>query len=211
MQLRYYTITAPTAGIVGDVPARVGMQVSPQTVLTTIEQNDTLEVYVYVPVERSARSENRPAAARDEQRRPRHAGGDDRSTSSRRAWTRQTQSILVKGAGAESGRQPAVVAVRPRAHRLEDRRRARRAGDGGARASAASTSRSSPRTPDGKLVAQQRAIKVGPIVGDNYPVLDGLKPGEQVVVSGVAEARGRRADRAAPDRPALSPARQPQP
>ena len=46
VQLRYYTITAPTSGIVGDVPARVGMQVSPQTMLTTIEQNETLEVYV---------------------------------------------------------------------------------------------------------------------------------------------------------------------
>ena len=36
----------------------------------------------------------------------------------------------------------------------------------------------------GALAAKQRAIKVGPIVGDNYPVLDGLKPGERVVVSG---------------------------
>jgi len=40
--------------------------------------------------------------------------------------------------------------------------------------------------PDGKtgLVAKQRAIKVGPISGDNYSVLDGLKPGDRVVVSG---------------------------
>ena len=36
----------------------------------------------------------------------------------------------------------------------------------------------------GALIAKQRAIKVGPIVGDNYPVLDGIKPGERVVVSG---------------------------
>ena len=34
------------------------------------------------------------------------------------------------------------------------------------------------------LVARQRAIKVGPIVGDNYAVLDGIKPDERVVVSG---------------------------
>jgi RND family efflux transporter MFP subunit len=37
----------------------------------------------------------------------------------------------------------------------------------------------------GKLVAKQRAIKVGPIVGENYPVLDGIKPGDRVVISGV--------------------------
>ena len=30
--------------------------------------------------------------------------------------------------------------------------------------------------PNGQLVAHQRAIKVGPIVGDNYAVLDGIKP-----------------------------------
>ena len=34
------------------------------------------------------------------------------------------------------------------------------------------------------LVARQRAIKVGPIVGDNYVVLDGIKPNERLVVSG---------------------------
>jgi len=38
---------------------------------------------------------------------------------------------------------------------------------------------------NGKLVAKQRAIKVGPIVGDDYAVLGGIKPGERVVVSGV--------------------------
>jgi multidrug efflux pump subunit AcrA (membrane-fusion protein) len=39
---------------------------------------------------------------------------------------------------------------------------------------------------DGKpaLVARQRPLKVGPIVGEDYPVLEGLKPGERVVVSG---------------------------
>ena len=36
----------------------------------------------------------------------------------------------------------------------------------------------------GALSAKQRAIKVGPIVGDTYPVLDGIKPGDRVVVSG---------------------------
>ena len=37
----------------------------------------------------------------------------------------------------------------------------------------------------GQLVARQRAIRVGPIVGDDYAVLSGIKPGEKVVTSGV--------------------------
>jgi len=36
----------------------------------------------------------------------------------------------------------------------------------------------------GRLVAKQRAIKVGPIAGDSYSVVEGLKPGDRVVVSG---------------------------
>src|SRR5207248_9510775 len=54
VQLRYFTVTAPTAGIVGDVPVRVGNQVTPQTLLTTIDQNETLEANVSVPIERAA-------------------------------------------------------------------------------------------------------------------------------------------------------------
>jgi RND family efflux transporter MFP subunit len=53
VQLRYFTVTAPTSGIVGDVPVRVGNQVTPQTLLTTIDQNDTLEANVSVPIERA--------------------------------------------------------------------------------------------------------------------------------------------------------------
>src|SRR5262245_6733731 len=41
--LRYFTVTAPTDGVVGDVPVRVGNQVTPQTVLTSIDENTTLE------------------------------------------------------------------------------------------------------------------------------------------------------------------------
>ena len=36
----------------------------------------------------------------------------------------------------------------------------------------------------GALVARQRALRVGEIVGNDYVVLDGIKPGERVIVSG---------------------------
>jgi len=50
----------------------------------------------------------------------------------------------------------------------------------------------------GKLVAKQRAIKVGPIMGDNYPVLDGLKAGERIVTSGTMKLADGAAIQAAP-------------
>ena len=51
--LGYYQVLAPTSGVVGDVPVRVGMRVSPETLLTTVDQNQNLEVYVAVPLERA--------------------------------------------------------------------------------------------------------------------------------------------------------------
>src|SRR6185295_16668703 len=49
--LGYYRVTAPTAGVVGDIPVRTGDSVTKSTVLTTIDQNAGLEVYINVPVQ----------------------------------------------------------------------------------------------------------------------------------------------------------------
>ncbi|HEY9774065.1 MAG TPA: efflux RND transporter periplasmic adaptor subunit [Planktothrix sp.] len=50
--LGYYIIKAPFAGVVGDVPVKVGTFVNTQTQLTSVTQNKPLEVYVEVPVEK---------------------------------------------------------------------------------------------------------------------------------------------------------------
>jgi RND family efflux transporter MFP subunit len=52
-QLAYYNLTAPFAGVVGDIPVHIGDYVSPQTLLTTVDENSELEAYVYVPTERA--------------------------------------------------------------------------------------------------------------------------------------------------------------
>ncbi len=69
VSLAYYGVTAPTAGVVGDIPVRVGDSVTRSTVLTTIDQNAGLEVYISVPVQQAAASEGRPS--RPPPRRPR--------------------------------------------------------------------------------------------------------------------------------------------
>jgi RND family efflux transporter MFP subunit len=51
-QLGYYDIRAPFNGVVGDIPVHVGDYVSPTTVLTTVDENADLEAYIYVPTER---------------------------------------------------------------------------------------------------------------------------------------------------------------
>jgi multidrug efflux pump subunit AcrA (membrane-fusion protein) len=56
-QLRYYTIKAPQAGIIGDIPTKIGDYVTnaggSPTPLLTITQNQELEVNIQVPLERA--------------------------------------------------------------------------------------------------------------------------------------------------------------
>jgi RND family efflux transporter MFP subunit len=182
VQLRYYTVAAPTAGIIGDVPMRVGTVVTPQTLLTTIDQNETLELYVSVPIERARQLANGLPV------RVFSSDGTEQLAATTIGFISphvddQTQSVLVKGTVRNpDGRLRSSQFVRARiiwktadglvvpvtaVVRVNGQFFAFVAEDGA-----------------GKLVAKQRAIKVGPIAGDAYPVLDGIKPGERVVVSG---------------------------
>jgi membrane fusion protein, multidrug efflux system len=53
VQLGFHDVTAPIAGIVGDIVVKIGDSVTPQTVLTQIDESGRLEVSVGVPVERA--------------------------------------------------------------------------------------------------------------------------------------------------------------
>jgi RND family efflux transporter MFP subunit len=190
VQLRYYTVTAPTSGIIGDVPVRVGHLVTSQTVLTTIDQNELLEVYVNVPIEKSTDLKNGLPI--------RVLGSDGQQTLTTTVVSfvsphvdEGTQSILVKGIVRNpDGTMRASQFVRARiiwktAEGLVVPVTAvlRISGQ-----YFAFVAQEEPNTAAGgsgtRLIARQRAIKVGPITGDYYPVLDGIKPGERVVTSG---------------------------
>jgi RND family efflux transporter MFP subunit len=54
VELGYHSVTAPTAGIVGDIPVRVGDRVTRSTVLTTIDESAGLELYINVPVQQAS-------------------------------------------------------------------------------------------------------------------------------------------------------------
>ena len=56
MQLKYYSVFAPTDGIVGDVPVHVGDRVTNTTPLTTIDERKGLEVYISIPSEHARES-----------------------------------------------------------------------------------------------------------------------------------------------------------
>ena len=182
VQLHYYQVVAPRAGIVGDVPVRVGDRVNTATMLTTVDRPGTLEAYVYVPVEKSAQLKTHlPLDIVD-------ASGKVLASTSVSFVSPQvdntTQTVLVKGQvpnnndalrtaqfirarviwGREQKPLVPVVAV----SRI-----------GGLYFAFVAE-------PDSKggYVVRQKPLKVGDIVGNDYVVLDGIKPGDKVVVTG---------------------------
>jgi len=52
-QLAYYDIRAPFTGVVGDIPVHLGDYVTTTTLLTTVDENADLEAYIYIPTERA--------------------------------------------------------------------------------------------------------------------------------------------------------------
>ncbi len=54
VQLHYYKVVAPRAGIVGDIPVRVGDRVSHHHSAHHRRPPGSLEAYIYVPIEKSA-------------------------------------------------------------------------------------------------------------------------------------------------------------
>jgi RND family efflux transporter MFP subunit len=181
VQLHYYRVTAPYAGIVGDIPVRVGDRVTSSTMLTTVDKPGSLEAYVYVPIERSSQLKlDMPVQIVDA------AGNviaDSRVSFISPQVDNTTQTVLVKARiannedklrnqqfirariiwGKHDGPVVPVLAV----SRLGGQYFAFVAED-----------------QNGKLVARQKPLRIGDMVGNDYVVLDGLKPGEKIIVSG---------------------------
>jgi RND family efflux transporter MFP subunit len=181
VQLHYYKVVAPRSGIVGDVPVRVGDSVTTTTQLTTVDQPGSLEVYVYVPVEHS--SQLRMGMPVDVINPDGKVLAGSRVTFISPQVDNSTQTVLVKARianGNDALRQQQFVRARvifgthqnPEVPILSVSRLA-----GQYFAFVAEPEK-------GGYVARQKPIKVGQTVGNNLEVLEGVKPGDKVIVSG---------------------------
>lgn len=181
VQLKYYSVFAPTDGIVGDVPVHVGDRVTNTTPLTTIDERNGLEVYISIPSEhaRDIRMGS-PVEVLDQ------AGKVLLKTNvyfiSPQVET-GTQSILAKA--------PADKAADILRNMQLVRARIVWNTHSGVTIPVIAVSRISGQffafvaTDDnGKTVVHQRPLELGEITGNDYTVLSGLNPGERVVVSG---------------------------
>lgn len=182
VQLRYYKVVAPRAGIVGDIPVRVGDRVTTTTQLTTVDQPGGLEAYVYVPIERSAQLKmNVPVQILDSTGK---VLADSRITFISPQVDNTTQTVLVKARianGNEALRQSQFIRARliwgthqnPEVPILSVSRLAGQYFAFVAEPQA-----------NGSFTAKQRPLTIGETVGNNYEVREGIKPGDKVIVSG---------------------------
>jgi RND family efflux transporter MFP subunit len=182
VQLHYYKVVAPRAGIVGDVPVRVGDRVLTTTTLTTVDRPGSLEAYIYVPIEKSAQLKmNLPVQIVD-------GSGNMLATSRITFISPQvdatTQSVLAKATIANSrdslrtaqfirarviwGSQDKPVVPVVAVSRI-----------GGLYFAFVAEA-----DQKGGYVVHQKPLQIGQIVGNSYVVIDGVKPGDKVVVSG---------------------------
>jgi RND family efflux transporter MFP subunit len=181
VELRYYKVSSPMDGIVGDIPVRVGDRVIVSTLLTTVDEPGALEAYLYIPAARGKDLRlGLPVKLLDE-------AGNLRTASQITFISPQvdpdTQTVLAKAA-----------VPNPKANlRIAQQ----------VRAQVVWGNANGPVVPvlgvtriNGQFfvfvaekeakgtIARQRGVKVGEIIGNDYAVLDGLKPGEHLIVSG---------------------------
>jgi RND family efflux transporter MFP subunit len=181
VQLKYYSVFAPTDGIVGDIPVHVGDRVANTTALTTIDERSGLEVYISIPSEHATEIRmGAPVEVVDQNGKVLlHTNVYFISAQVESG----TQSVLVKA--------PADQAADVLRNLQLVRARIVWSTHSGVTVPVVAVTRVSGQffafvasQENGKLVARQRPLELGEIIGNDYAVQSGLKPGEQVVVSG---------------------------
>jgi RND family efflux transporter MFP subunit len=182
VELDYYRVNAPQAGVVGDIILRVGDRVTSTTIITTIDDNSSLEADIQVPIDRSPELKlGLPVQMLDAEGKV--TATNPVSFVSPRVDDR-TQTVLVKSALREA----------PPALRTQQFARARIVWSTapGLTIPLTAVSRISGRyfcfvaeQGAGGLVARQKPIEVGELLGNEYVVRSGLQPGERVITTGI--------------------------
>jgi RND family efflux transporter MFP subunit len=181
VELQYYRVDAPQSGVVGEIPIRTGDRVTTSTAITTIDQNDALEAYIQVPLDRAPELRlGLPVELLDSEGK---AVATNKITFVAPRVDDATQTVLAKSALREV----------PPSIRVQQFVRARIVwrDTPGVTIPMTAVSRVSGQYfcfvaesgPQG-LVARQRPVQVGDLIGNDYIVRGGVKPGDRVVVAG---------------------------
>jgi RND family efflux transporter MFP subunit len=207
VQLGYYRVDAPQSGTIGEIPVRVGDRITSSTVITTIDENSALELYLQVPLDRSPDLKvGLPVQLLDSKD---EVVGTSTITFVAPRVDDQTQTVLAKSA----------LKSMPESMRVQQFVKARvvwRTAEGLTVPVTAVTRISgqffcflAEAGPQGGLVAKQKPLEVGELLGNDYVVKSGLKAGDRVIVSGIqklGDGAPVQAEAATPPAPTSAPA-----
>lgn len=189
VQLQYTKVLAPFTGIVGDIPAKVGDYVERADQLTTLTRNDSLELNISIPLEEAKKLRlGLPVQMLDDQGKPTARGkvsfispnaNSDSQTVLVKANFGNSRSQLVNRQTVQTkviwNQRPGILIPVTAISRL--------GGETFVFVAQEPAEKSKPGAPS--LVAQQKPVKLGVIEGNNYQVIEGLKAGDKIVVSGI--------------------------
>lgn len=182
-QLKYFSITAPFGGTIGDIPVKVGEYVTTATTLTTVDQRRPLELYLSIPTAQAARLRKGMQVKLADNANEIIAGGQVFFISPQ--VNNIDQSVLVKSrienddSKLRSGQLVTVKLVWDAHPGITVPTSAV------VRLSGQDFIFVAQKESADKTVVRQKPVKLGEIVGNDFVVLSGLKPGESVVISGV--------------------------
>jgi RND family efflux transporter MFP subunit len=181
VELHYYGVSSPMDGIVGDIPVHVGDRVGVTTLLTTVDEPGALEAYIYVPVDRSRSLKvGLPVKLLNE------VGellANTTITFVSPQVDSETQTVLAKAAVPNS-RTKLRISQQARVQVTWGSRE-------GATIPFLNVTRINGQyfvfvaENSGKgAVARQKLVKIGDNVGNDVEVLEGIKPGDHLIISG---------------------------
>ena len=198
-------VVAPIAGVVGNIPVKVGDVVSSTTTLTSIIQNNALDLNISVPIERGRQLRvGIPVEMLDEQSQPLLRG---RISFVSPEVSTANQSVLAKATFVNDGNLrdgqlvrtrviwstkpgvlvPTVAITRVAGQTFVYVAEQSTPGEAGAAVAGNDSAPAAGQPPadQPQQIARQRPVTLGNIQGNQYQVISGVKAGEDVVVSGV--------------------------
>ena len=207
VQVQYTKVLAPFTGIVGNIPVKPGQYVGQGDQLTTLTTNDSLDLNISIPLNQAKKLRlGLPVQMLNAQGQPTAIGkisfispnasldsqtvlvkanfGNLRnrllnlqSVQTRVIWNKRPGILIPVTAVSRLGGETFVFVAEAPEQKPKT--------EASAQKPKAEESAQKPKADAASLVAQQKPVKLGVIEGNSYQVIQGLKAGDKIVVSGI--------------------------
>ena len=203
IQLRYFTITAPITGTVGDIPAKIGDLVNESSLLLSLTQNQALEINIEVPQEDvNELKPGMPVQIIDSSDQVLQTGKISYISPEVSATTQSVQvkaklnnttglrtNQIIKARIIQANRSSVLVPTTA-ISRLAGKNFVFVAEPIGTSSCPEQSQGNRPQPPSSatpQWVAVQKPVQLGPIINNSQDILEGLSPSDRIITSGLLQ------------------------